>query len=162
MKDERIWKGTALALATCALAASLNTWLSAPRQREILAGKVRDLRSIQSHAGRWAKEDALRAGLEVRQAWTPADLDELATRALGAGAAKISPRAATAIAGGWLRREASVELRDVSYEEAAMFLASAAETLPAWRLREIEIKPSSKAGRGAMSLVLETLEKKRP
>ena len=162
MKGERIWKAAVLALSVGALATSLNTVLSAPRHREILARKAADLRTIRAQAGRWAREDALRAGLEVRQAWTPADLDELATRALGAGAAKISPRAATAIAGGWLRREASVELRDVSYEEAAMFLASAAETLPAWRLREIEIKPSSKAGRGAMSLVLEALEMKRP
>ena len=56
----------------------------------------------------------------------------------------------------------SVELRDVSYAEVALFLAAAAETPPAWRLREIEIKPSAEAGRGAMALTLEALEKKRP
>ena len=85
-----------------------------------------------------------------------------ASGALGDGAANISPRAATAVAGGWLRREAGVELRDVSYGEAALFLAAAAESVPAWRLREIEISPSAQAGRGAMVLLLESLEKKRP
>ena len=94
MQGDRIWKGMALALAVGALATSLNAGLSAARHREILAGKEADLRKIQVYAGRWAQEDALRAALEERQAWTPADLDELATRALGAGAAKISPRAA--------------------------------------------------------------------
>ena len=162
MKAERIWKGMAWTLAVGALAASLNTGLSAARHRDILSAKERDLRKIQAYAGRWAPEDALRAGLEERQAWTPADLDELAIRALGIGAAKISPRAAAAVAGGWLRREAAVELRDVSYGEAALFLASAAESVPAWRLREIEISPSAQAGRGAMVLLLESLEKKRP
>lgn len=162
MQGDRIWKGMALALAVGALATSLNAGLSAARHREILAGKEADLRKIQVYAGRWAQEDALRAALEERQAWTPADLDELATRALGAGAAKISPRAASSVAGGWLRREASVELRDVSYGETALFLAAAAESVPAWRLREIEIDPSAQAGRGAMVLLLESLEKKRP
>ena len=161
MQAERIWKGTALALAAGALAASLNAGLSAPRQREILSGKASDFRKIRVYAGRWAQEDALRAGLEERQAWTPADLDELAIRALGAGAAKISPRAAIAVAGGWMRREVAVELRDVSYGEAALFLAAAAESVPAWRLREIEIDPSAQTGRGAMVLLLESLEKKR-
>ena len=162
MQGERIWKGMAWTLAVGALAASLDTGLSARRHREILSAKEQDLRKIQAYAGRWAPEDALRAGLEERQAWTLVDLDELVTRALGAGAAKISPRAAIAVAGGWLRREAGVELRDVSYGEAALFLASAAESVPAWRLREIEISPSAQAGRGAMVLLLESLEKKRP
>lgn len=162
MKGERFWTWATWMLAACALAATLNTWLSAPRHREILSDKERDLQKIQTHAGRWAREDALRAELDERQAWTPADLEELATRALGVGAAKILPRAATAVAGGWQRREASVELRDVPYGEAALFLASAAESMPPWRLREIEIKPSAQAGQGAMSLVLEALEKKRP
>lgn len=162
MQGERIWKGMAWTLAAGALAASLNAGLSAARHREILSGKEKDLRKIQVYAGRWAQEDALRAALEKRQAWTPADLDELATRTLGAGAAKFAPRAATAVAGGWLRREVSVDLRDVSYGEAALFLAAAAESVPAWRLREIEIDPSAQAGRGAMVLLLESLEKKRP
>ena len=162
MQGERIWKGMAWTLAAGALAASLNAGLSAARHREILSGKEKDLRKIQVYAGRWAQEDALRAALEERQAWSPADLDELATRSLGAGAAKFSPRAAAAVAGGWLRREVSVDLRDVSCGEAALFLAAAAESVPAWRLREIEIDPSAQAGRGAMVLLLESLEKKRP
>ena len=162
MKGERIWKAAVLALSVGALAASLNTGLSAPRHREILARKAADLRTIRAQAGRWAREDALRAGLDARQAWTPADLEALAARTLGAGAAKIAPRPAAPAAAGWQRREATVELGDVSYAEAALFLAAAAETPPAWRLREIEIRPSAEAGRGAMTLALETLEKKRP
>lgn len=162
MKGERIWKASALALAVLAAATTLNVGLSAPRHRAVLARKEADLRSVQAHAGRWAREDALRAELEDRQAWVPADLDELATRALGAHAAKISPRPATAAAGGWQRREVSVDLGSVSFDEAAMFLASAAEAIPAWRLREIEIRPAAEAGKGAMTLVLEALEKKRP
>ena len=162
MKGERIWKASAWTLSVLAVAASLNTGLSASRHREILARKESDLRQIQAYAGRWAREDALRAGLEERQAWQPADLDELATRALGAHAAKTSPRPATALAGGWQRREVSIALGSVSYDEAALFLATAAETVPAWRLREIDVRPSAEAGKGAMELVLESLENKRP
>ena len=162
MKGERIWKASALALAVGAAAATLNVALSAPRHRAVLARKEADLRSVQAHAGRWAQEDAWRAGLESQQAWTPADLDELATRALGAQVAKISPRPATPAAGGWQRREAAVELPSVAYAEAATFLAAAAAAEPPWRLREIDVRPAAEAGKGALSLVLETLEKKRP
>jgi hypothetical protein len=162
MKGERIWKVAVWTLASVAAAASLNTMLSASRHREILARKETALQNIRIQAGRWAREDAYRARLDAQHAWTPADLGELAARALGAEAAKITPRPATPAADGWQRREASVELRDVRYAEAALFLASAAENQPAWRLREIEIKPSAEAGKGAMVLVLETLEKKRP
>ena len=162
MKGERIWKAAALTLAVLAVAATLNTWLSAPRHREILVRKEEALRKIQAQAGRWAREDALREALEARQAWTPADLEALATRALGANVAKITPRPATPAAGGWQRREASVDLREVSYAEMAAFLFSVAESAPAWRLREIEIKPSAEAGKGAATLTLEALEKKRP
>ncbi len=162
MKGERIWKAAALALAVLAVAATLNTLLSAKRHREILARKEADLVQIQSHAGRWEKEDALRAGLEARRAWKPANLDEAATRTLGANMAKITPRPAVSAADGWQSREVSVDLRDVSYGEALLFLSAAAEVQPAWRLREIEIKPSAEAGKGAMTLVLEALEKKQP
>lgn len=162
MKGERIWKTAALALSGVAVAVSLNTVLASPRQKEILARKEADLQQVRAQAGRWAREDALRNRLDSHQAWQPADLEELATRGLGANAAKITPRPATAAADGWQRREVSVELRDVSYAEVALFLAAAAETPPAWRLREIEIKPSAEAGRGAMALTLEALEKKRP
>jgi hypothetical protein len=162
MQSERIWKVAALALSVGALAASLNVVLSAPRQQEILARKEADLRKIQAYAGRWAQEDALRDQLDAQQAWKPADLDELATRTLGLNVAKITPRPATPAANGWQRREVSVELRDAPYVEAALFLSSAAEIPPAWRLREIEIKPSAEAGKGAMTLVLEALEKKQP
>jgi hypothetical protein len=162
MKGERIWKVAALVLAAGAVAATLNTLLSTARQREILAGKERALRQIQAQAGRWAREDAYRARLDAMQAWQPADLDELAVRMLGANVARISPRPATPAADGWQRREAAIEMRAISYSEASRFLVAAAETAPAWRLREIEIKPSAEAGQGALTCVLETLEKKQP
>lgn len=162
MKNERLWKWAALLLAVWAVAASLDTVLSTPRQREILARKAEDLRQVQAEAGRWAQEDALQAWLDSQQAWQPADLDELATRNLGAGQARITPRPATPAAGGWQRREAAVELRRVPYAQAAQFLADAAATPPAWRLREIEVKPSAEAGQGALTLVLVALEKKQP
>lgn len=162
MKGERIWKAVVLALSVAAVTASLNTMLASPRQKEILFRKETDLKKIRAQAGRWAREDALRNRLEEQQAWKPADLDELATRALGIHVAKITPRPATPAADGWQRREASVDLRDVSYAEAISFLSAAAETSPAWRLREIDIQPSAEAGKGAMALVLESLEKKRP
>ena len=162
MKGERIWKAVAVALSAGAVAASLNTGLASPRQKEILARKEADLLQIRSQAGRWAREDAWRAWLDAQEAWTPADLDALATRALGADAAKITPRPAAPAVEGWQRREVSIELRDVSYAEVALFLSAAAETPPAWRLREIEIAPSAEAGKGAATLTLEALEKKRP
>ena len=162
MRNEHLWKWAALLLSVWALAASLNTMLSAPRQREILARKAEDLRQIQAEAGRWAQEDTLRTWLDSQQAWRPADLDELATRNLGAGQAKITPRPATPATEGWQRREVAVELRNVPYAEAAQFLEAAAATVPAWRMREIEIKPSAEAGKGAMTLVLVALEKKQP
>ena len=104
MKGERLARWIAGALAVLAVAATLDTVLSAPRHRERLARKEADLRRIEAYANRWAREDALRADLERRQAWTPANLDELAVRALGVGAAKISPRPATPAAGGWHQR----------------------------------------------------------
>ncbi len=162
MRNERLWKWAALGLGVWAAAASLNTLLSAPRQREILARKTEDLQKIQAHAGRWAREDAWQAWLDARQAWQPADLDELATRYLGADAVRITPRAATPAADGWQRREVSIDLRSVSYAEAALFLAAAAETPPAWRLREIDFRPANEAGKGALTLVLVALEKRRP
>lgn len=162
MKGERIWKAGALALSVAAVAATLNTALSAPRHREILAQKQEALRGIQAQAGRWAREDALKALLDARRAWQPADLEELAVRTLGLNTAKITPRPAAPAAGGWQRREVSVEMRAVPYAEAALFLAGAAESLPTWRLRELEIRPSAEAGQGAMTLVLEALEKKQP
>ena len=162
MKGEHLAQWIAGALAVLAVAATLDTVLSAPRHRERLARKEADLRRIEAYANRWAREDALRADLERRQAWTPANLDELAVRALGVGAAKISPRPATPAAGGWLRREVAVELRNASYGEVALFLASAAEAAPAWRLRALEIAPAAEAGRGAATLTLETLEKPGP
>lgn len=162
MKSERIWKVTALALSVGAVVATLNLVLSAPRQREILARKEADLQQIQAYAGRWAQEDAWRHRMDAQQAWKPADLDELATRTLGAGMAKITPRPATPAADGWQQREVSVEVRDAPYAETALFLSAAAETPPPWRLREIEVRPSAEAGKGAMTLVLEALEKKQP
>jgi hypothetical protein len=162
MKGEPIWKMAVWALSVWAVAASLNSVLSAPRQREILARKEADLRKIQAYEGRWAPEDALRSRLDAQQAWKPIDLDELAVRTFGAGLAKITPRPATPAVEDWQRREASVDLREIPYAEASLFLSAAAETPPAWRLREIEIKPSAAAGKGAMTLVLESLEKKQP
>lgn len=162
MKAERFWKILSLLLVAWAVAASLHTVLSAPRHHEILGRMEADLRQIEGQAGRWAREDALRAGLEARQAWKPADLDELAGRAFGAGVAKVSPRPAVPAADGWQVREASLELREIPYAQAAAFLAAAAENPPAWRLREIDVRPSAEAGKGAMTLVLEALEKKRP
>ena len=162
MKRERLWNLLALALAAAAVAASLQTGLSAKRHREILGRIEADRAEIQNQAGRWAREDAFRAGLDARQAWTPADLDALANRAFGPGVAKITPRPAVPAADGWRVREASIELRDVAYPAAAAFLADAAGGAPAWRLRELDVRPSAEAGRGALTLVLEALEKKRP
>ena len=162
MQGERMWKAVALALTVAALAASLNSFLSASRQQEIVARKTADLLSIQAYANRWAPEDALRKRLDAQQAWQPVDLEELATRTLGAQVAKITPRPATPAAAGWQRREVSIEVRDAPYDEVALFLAAAAATPPAWRLREIEIKPSTEAGKGTLTSVLEALEKKQP
>ena len=162
MKGERVWNALALLLAVSAAAASLHARLSSPRHREILGQMEEDLRQIRSYSGRWAREDAFRAGLDETRAWKPADLDELAVRAFGPGVARVTPRPAVPAADGWLVREASVDLREAHYAQAAAFLAAAAGNLPAWRLREIDVKPSAEAGSGAMTLVLEALEKKRP
>ena len=162
MAAERVWKGLAVALAALAAAGTLQTTLSAPRQRDLLARKEADLAKIRTFAGRWAAEDALRADWDRRQIAQPADLAELAVNALGTGAAKISPRSPVSVAGGWQRREVAVELPSVAYAEAATFLAAAAAAEPPWRLREIDVRPAAEAGKGALSLVLETLEKKRP
>ena len=162
MTAERVWKGLAIALAALAAAATLQTTLSAPRHRDLLARKEADLAKIRTFAGRWAAEDALRADWDRRQIAQPDDLAELAVNALGTGAAKISPRSPVPAAGDWQRREAAVELPSVSYAEAATFLAAAAAAEPPWRLLEIDVRPAAEAGRGAVSLVLETLEKKRP
>jgi hypothetical protein len=81
---------------------------------------------------------------------------------LGPRVARVTPRPAAPAAEGWQRREATVEAAGVPYADAARFLAAAAEQPPGWRLREMEFRPSAEAGQGALTLVLEALEKKRP
>lgn len=162
MKGERIWNILAIGLSVAAVALTLDTVLSAPRQREILERKGADLQQIAAAQSRWANEDAYREWLDGQQAWTPVNLDELATRTLGARVARISPRPAVPASDGWQQREVSVDVHEAPYDEVALFLRSAAETPPAWRLREIEINPSATAGKGAMTCVLESLEKKQP
>ena len=161
MKTERFWNALALLLAVAAVAASLQIWLSGPRHREILGQMSDDLRQIRSYSGRWAREDAFRAGLDASRAWKPVDLDELGIRLFGPGVARVTPRPAVPAAEGWHVREASVEFREASYARIEAFLAAAAAGDPAWRLREIDVKPSAEAGSGAATLVLEALEKKR-
>jgi len=162
MKAERMWKLLAGGLSVAAVAVTLNTILSAPRQREIVIRKEADLQQVLASRSRWAREDAYRNGLDVRQAWTPADLDELATRTLGANTARLSPRPAVAVADGWQLREVSVDVREAPYDEMALFLSNAAGQAPAWRLCEIQIIPSAERGKGGMTCVLEALEKKQP
>ena len=162
MQGERLWKVMVLGLSVWAVAASLNTVLSASRHREILARKEADLQKIRAQANRWSREDQWASRLDAQQAWNPVDLDEVATRTLGANVAKITPRPASPMANGWQRRETSVDLRDISYAEAALFLSAVSEASPAWRLREVEISPSPEAGKGSMLLSLEALEKKQP
>lgn len=162
MKGERLWKAVVGALSVWAVAASLNTVLSAPRHREILLRKESDLQKIRAQASRWDREDQWARRLDAQQAWKPLDLDEVATRTLGGNVAKITPRPVSSLANGWLRRETAVDLRDVSYAEAALFLSALSEAAPAWRLREVEFSPSSEAGKGSMALTLEALEKKQP
>lgn len=162
MKAERASVVLALAMTVAAAAASLHLVLSGPRHREILARKEGDLERIQALAGRWAKESAFCRQLDAQQAWAPADLEEVATRTLGVGVAKISARTASPVAEGWQRREAAVEMAGVPYAEAILFLMAAAEAPPAWRLREIELRPSAEAGKGACTVVLEALERKQP
>jgi len=162
MKAERSWKILAGVLSLAALAFTLNTILSAPRQREILVQKESDLQQVQSAQSRWAREDVFRLWLDAQQAWTPVNLDDVATRTLGDKTARISPRPAVPIADGWQQREVSVEIREAPYDEIAVFLSHAAQSPPAWRLREIELRPSAEAGKGAMTCVLEALEKKQP
>jgi len=162
MKGERLWKILAAGLSVAAVAVTLNTVLSAPRLQEILTRKKADLQKIQASQSRWESEDAYREWLDTQQAWKPMDLEQLAARTLGTRAARISPRPAVPAVDGWQQREVSVEIREASYDEVALFLSTAAETPPGWRLREIEIVPSAEAGQGTLTCVLEALEKKTP
>jgi hypothetical protein len=162
MAAERIWKGLAIGLAALAVAASLNTLLSAARYREIVIRKQADWQQIAGYADRWAQEDAFRQQLDARQAWVPAELEDLATRTLGAGAVQVAPRPAVAVGANWQRREAAIALRDVAYPQVESFLSALAANPPPWRLREVDIKPGTEPGGGSMTLVVEALEKKQP
>ncbi len=161
MKPDRDWGMVAIGLAVVAVAATLHSGLSLPRYRETILRKQRDLQSIQAHAHRWELEDEYRRQLDGAGAWQPADLDEIAVRILGRDVARVTSRPAKPVSDGWQVREVAVDLREVSFAEAGMLLAAASETRPAWRLREIDIRPSAEAGKGAMTMVLEALEKKR-
>ena len=162
MKAERMWQALALVLAVAAAAALLDSALSRGRRREIEERKRLDLRRIQSHEGRWAREETLRFRLEAGRLWRPADLEGLARVVLGADAARVVQRPAEAISDGWQRREAVIEVFDADYADVATLLASAADGLPPWRLREVESRPFAEPGRGAATLVVEAVEKKRP
>lgn len=160
MTPERTWKWWAGGLAILAVALTLHTLLSAPRHQQLMSRKAAALKSVLQVQSRWAAEEIYRFGLEKEGADTPVDLEQIATRTLGAGTANLSARQAEDAAGGWQRREVSVSVRDVAFDEFAVFLAEAAGNPPAWRLREIEWRPSSEPGKGAVTCVLEALEKK--
>lgn len=160
MTAERGWKAAALALAVAAVASSLHLGLSASRHREILQRKQRDFEQLQAQAGRWSREETYRAGLDERREWQPVDLETVVARTLGPDRTRITPRTATPIADGWVRREAAVEMREVPFADAMSFLAAAAEAPPPWRLIEIEIRSSPEAGTGDVTAVLEALEKR--
>lgn len=160
MRANRPWVLLAALAAGIAVAVTLHVGLSAARHRAILARKQQDLAAIQQFAGRWAPEEAWRDFLESQRAYIPADLEDIATRTLGANQARITLRPAEVIADGWQRRSAAVELANVNLAEAITFLSTAAETSPAWRLREITVRATAQPGHGAMSVVLETLEKR--
>ena len=162
MKTERIYMASVVVLVAVAVASSVQMRMSAARHHEIIQRKAESLARIETLAGRWRQEDDYRAQFEAQGAWHPADLDALAVQTLGEGTARLAPRPAVPAADGWQRREVSVEIPTVAYAQAIQFLAVAAETLPAWRLREIELRPSADAGQGSMTAVLEALEKKRP
>ena len=160
MRANRQWILLATLAAGIAVAVTLHLSLSAARHREIVARKQQDLAAIQQVAGRWALEEAWRDSLESQHAYTPAELEDIATRTLGTDQARITLRPAEAIAHGWQRRTAAVEMTNVDYAEAAIFLAIAAESSPAWRLREISLHATAQPGQGSLSLILETLEKR--
>ena len=62
MKGDRLWKAVAGVLSVWAVAASLNTVLSAPRHREILLRKEADLQKIRAQSSRWSQEDISSSG----------------------------------------------------------------------------------------------------
>jgi Flp pilus assembly protein CpaB len=162
MRAKRLYTVWIVALVGLALASTLQMRMSAARHHEIIQRKADNVARIETLAGRWGLEDDYRAQLEAQGAWQPADLDALAVQMLGEGTARLAPRPATPAADGWQRREVAVEIQSVAYAQAIQFLAAAAETLPAWRLREIDLRPSADSGQGSMTAVLEALEKKRP
>ena len=159
---ERYWQAGALLLGVLAVAFTLDTWLSAARHRDILAAKEEAGQKVAAYAGRWAREDAYRDSLERQQAWHPVELDDLATRLLGLHTVQITPRPATAVAAGLQRREVAIQMNNVTYAEAALFLADAAAGLPPWRLQDLTLAPAAEAGKGNLAAVLVALEKKQP
>ena len=162
MKAERVWKAVALAFAAVAAAATLHVWLSGFRYRETLAQKRDNLRQISVYAERWAREEALRNRWEAQQAWSPAELDDMVARTLGADAAAISPPQATPAGAGWRRSTATLEVKAGPYAVAAGLLTGLGAGAPPWRLREINFRPAAEAGQGTMSLAVEALEKVHP
>ncbi|MDD2240856.1 MAG: hypothetical protein PHO14_01875 [Kiritimatiellae bacterium] len=159
MRTERVYAVSVMVLAGLALVSTLQMRMSAARHHEIIQRKADHVAQIEMLAGRWEREDRYRARLEAQGARQPADLDALAVHMLGEGTVRLAPRPATPAADGWQRREVAVEIPSVAYAQAIQFLAAAAETLPAWRLREIDLRPSAEPGQGSMTAVLEALEK---
>ncbi len=158
MTSDRVLNAITLIAAGLALVVSLDTALSLPRRRAVIQRKQDTLQQIQTHASRWSAEEALQARLDAAGAWTPMDLNALATRLWNSEAIRTYMRQAVPIADGWQVREAVLEGRGIPYATLPAFLDEASRHEPAWRLRALELK-SAAAGEGDATLTMEALEK---
>lgn len=160
MKNSRLLFALALLLAVAALAVSLDTFLSIPRRNDLLTRKTQTLRALDALSIRYAPEQAWLAE-RLRTATTaPLDLAPLAARHFSAGQPLLTPRPPSPAPDGWQRRETLLALSDIPYSALSAFCTEAAQTLPPWRLCELELRPSEKPGIGDATLLFEALEKK--
>ena len=146
-------------LAVAAVVLSLHVALSAPAYRERLGRRLADLRAVESIAAeRQAVLSRIAGRASAGDAEIAAALADAATETLGLDVASITLDAPADLAPlPAVLRTANVRIADAPYAEIAVFLDHAADATPAWHLRSASFEPSAEAGRGAASLVLQTL-----
>ena len=146
-------------LAVAAAVLSLHVALSGPAWRERLDRRLADLRAVETIA---AGRQAVLARLEGRGDPPGGDhaaaLSAIATEVLGLDVAAVDLDAPADLAPlPAVLRTARVQVTDAPDDEIAVFLDRVADASPAWHLRSAAFDPSAEAGRGAATLVLQTL-----
>ena len=150
-------------VAAAGMALSLYTLQSTPERLRAIERKTADLASLQDAQRQSGAEDEALAALEQLPSTQPPPLADLARQAQITVPPDVRLRDSQAVMAGWSARSAEISWSAVRFTELGRFIQAAEAARPPWRLRECTLAPSERGeDRTRASLVMESLEKKRP